>query len=159
METKHQKMQAFIRHYKNKTNEKEVDMHKVADMAAKMGWKLPKPATALDLLAREFSKAAREETRVDNVTGQPYRVNHAYKADSNGNLVLWIDIDEAPRGPMLKSAINRREQVVGDLVQLTLDLDHWNRVNPAEDPIEMENDFTEDVQWRLNGGDAQEDVA
>jgi hypothetical protein len=55
-----------------------------------------------------------------------------------------VDIDEAPRNCMLKSAVNRREQVVGDLVQLTLDLGHWNRMNPGEDPIDVPLDFTDD---------------
>jgi hypothetical protein len=50
---------------------------------------------------------------------------------------------------MVKSAFARREQVVGDMVQLTLDLDHWNRVNPNEEPIRVETDITPDVNERL----------
>jgi hypothetical protein len=52
---------------------------------------------------------------------------------------------------MLKSAVMRREQMVGDAVQLTLDLEHWNRANPNEEPILLPNDLQPDVDWRLNG--------
>mgnify|MGYP000792002200 FL=1 len=50
---------------------------------------------------------------------------------------------------MIKSAYARREQVVGDMLQLTLDLDHWNRVNPNEEPIIIETDVTPDIEERL----------
>lgn len=157
--TKHQEMQRFIRHYRDVTGSQEWDMNDVAKMASIKGWKLPKVPTPLELLAREFSKAAREETRIDTHTGQKYRVNHAFTADTKGQVTLWVDIDEAPRHHMQKSVTNRREQVVGDLVQLTLDLGHWNRMNPAEFPLNAPLDFTEDVEWRLNGGDSAAEAA
>ena len=157
MATKHEDMQKFIRYYRQTNKVAACDMHDVAKLADKMGWKLPKPISPLDMLAKEFSKAAREETRVDSKTGRPYRVNHAFVDDKQ--LTLWVDIDEAPRKFMVKSAVMRREQVVGDLVQLTFDLDHWNRVNPSEEPIEMPLDFNDDVEWRKNGGDAQGEAA
>lgn len=159
MATKSQEMQKFIRHYRQVTGNTVWDMHDVAKLAEKMGWKLPKPQTPLEMLAKEFSKAAREETRTDSKTGRPYRVNHAFTSDDDKQLTLWVDIDEAPRKHMLKSAVSRREQVVGDLVQLTFDLDHWNRVNPKDEPIVMPLDFNDDVEWRKNGGDAQEGAA
>jgi hypothetical protein len=40
--------------------------------------------------------------------------------------------------------------MVGEAVQLTLDIDHWNRVNASEDPITMPMDMGPDVDWRLN---------
>jgi hypothetical protein len=74
--TKDEKMQAFMRYYRDKSGEEELDMKKVALEATRMGWKLPKPADPIDLLAKEFSHAAREEVRRDEVTGEPYRANH-----------------------------------------------------------------------------------
>ena len=44
----------------------------------------------------------------------------------------------------------RREQMVGDGVQLTLDAMHWNNINPKEEPITIPLDFTEDIEERLN---------
>jgi hypothetical protein len=70
--------------------------------------------------------------------------------------MLWIDIDEAPRKIMVKTTIMRREQVVGDMVQLWLDLDHWNGNNPNEDPIVLPTDLTEDIKERLAASDEAE---
>ena len=151
MATKRRQMQNLIRYYKDETGEKEIDMHKVAAYAAKKGWPLPRPVDPLDMLAKQFSSAAREETRYDKKTGRPYRANHAVNTFQGGQqLTLWIDIDEAPRKPMLKSLINRREQMVGDGLQLTLDADHWNSIHSDEGPITLPMDFTDDIEWRKN---------
>ena len=152
MATKNKEMQFVIRQWKAETGNVEIDMHKVAEYAHSMGWPLPEPISAIERLAKEFSKAAREETRQDGETGHEYRVYHAFKSDGQG-VMLWVDIDEAPRKIMVKSAVMRREQVVGDMVQLYLDLDHWNRKNGNEEPIVLVTDVTEDVQERLSGPD------
>ena len=149
MATKHQERQAFIRYYREQTGATEIDMHKVADFALNNGWKAPVPKSAHDLLASEFSSSAREEIRKDKVTGHPYRGYHAFQ-QANSQQALWVDIDEAPRTPMVKSLMKRRDQMVGDGVQLTFDMMHWNRINPEEEPIVVPMDFTEDVEERIN---------
>lgn len=142
------------------TGKTEVDMKEVAKFAVSQGWKLPTPADPLDRLAKEFTKAARDEIRYDKKTGNPYRANHALPIKhGNTQLHLWIDIDEAPRKNIIKSLIMRREQMVGDGVQLTLDADHWNNVHPDEEPINIPMDFTDDVLWRKNAPDEDENVA
>ncbi len=157
MSTKNQEMQKLIRYYKDQTGSKEVDMHKVAEFAiAKLAWKLPEPPKPTDLLAKQLSRAARQETRHDKTTGRPYRANHAFPvAQGSEQLTLWVDIEEATRPQMWKSAQKRREQMVGDGYQLTLDTDHWNNINPAEEPIAVELDFTDDIEWRKNGPEEQ----
>jgi hypothetical protein len=126
-------MQRLIRAYKDETSEREIDMHKVAKFAAGKGWPLPLPPSPLDLLAKQFSDAAREEIRHDKKTGRPYRANHAIiQGVGSAQLHLWIDIDEAPRDRILKSLVMRREQMVGDGLQLSLDQDHWNSINPKD---------------------------
>lgn len=74
-------------------------------------------------------------------------------------MTLWTDIDVAPRSIAHKSFHQRREQMVGDAVQLTFDVMHWNRVNETEQPIEMAMDFNDDVQWRLNSPDDSQEAA
>jgi len=151
MATKRKTQQGIIRMYKEKTGIQEVDMFEVAKFAVKNGWELPEPESPMERLAKEFSQAAREEIRYDKGTGRPYRANHAisYK-QGNTQLHLWIDIDEAPRHSMHKSLIVRREQMVGDGLQLTLDVDHWNSIHPDEEPINIPMDFTEDILERKN---------
>lgn len=75
--TKAQEMQSIIRRYREETGKDSINMHDVAKYAAGMGWPLPKPRTALERLAEQFSSAAREEFRKDEVTGKPYRANLA----------------------------------------------------------------------------------
>jgi len=160
MPTKAQEMQSIIKRYRAETGNDSVDMHEVAKYAAGMGWPLPKPKTALDRLAEQFSSAAREEMRKDEVTGRPYRANLAVTTWLGQNqMTLWTDIDIAPRYVAHKSFKQRREQMIGDAVQLTFDVMHWNRVNEIDEPIEMPMDFTDDVQWRMNAPDENEKAA
>jgi hypothetical protein len=159
LSTRHEKMQKLIRHYRDVTGIREVDMHKLAEFAESKGWPLPKPSRPIDLLAKEFARAAREEVRRDPVTRRPYRVNHAFTITQGGEqLTLWVAIDEATRPQMLMSSTSRREQTVSDLVQLTLDVEHWNRVNAAKEPIVVQADLTDDVQWRINAPTDEEDA-
>lgn len=153
MSTKKERLQKFVRYYKDQTGKTEVTMHEVAELAIKMGWPLPKPPKPVDLLAGQFSQAEREETRYDKKTGRPYRANHAFSIQQGQELFTkWVDIDEdPPRKIMVKSLINRREQVVADSFHLTLDADHWNSEHPDQEPIELPLDFTDDVEWRKNG--------
>ena len=149
--TKKRDMQRLIRHYKVETGQHEVDMHDVASYAMKKGWRAPKPKTPVDLLATALSRAARDEIRYDSSTGRPYRANHALSVkQGDTQMHLWIDIDEAPRKSMQKSLVNRREQMVGDGLQLTLDADHWNSIHRVEEPIVMQMDFSDDIEWRKN---------
>ncbi len=145
--TKQQEMQRFIGLYRLETKNDAVDMHKVAEHAVAKGWPLPHPPRPIDILAHQFTDAARVEIRHDKKTGKPYRANHALPVNGT-QLTLWIDIDRAKRPQMHKSLIKRREQVVGDCVQLSLDADHWNSINPNEQPIQIPLDFTDDTQWR-----------
>lgn len=69
MSTKNERMQKMIRYYKRQTDQHEADMKEVAKFAHRQGWELPKPPDPLDLLARQFAQAAREEIRQDKKTG------------------------------------------------------------------------------------------
>ena len=158
--TKAQTMQSIIKKYREKTGKDSVNMHDVAKYAAGMGWPLPKPKTALERLAEQFSSAAREEIRKDEITGKPYRANLAVTTwRGHEQLTLWTDIDIAPRHVAQKSFHQRREQMVGDAVQLTFDVMNWNRVNATEEKIDMPMDFTDDVLWRINAPDEEEKSA
>lgn len=155
-------MQRLIQLYREETGEQSVNMHDVAKFAMGKGWPMPKPKSPTDLLAEQFSKAAREEYRKDEVTGRPYRANLAV-VENQGKLgdqyTLWTDIDAAPKAIVKKSVQQRREQMVGDAVHLADDVDHWNRVNPQEAPITLELDFGPDVEWRRNAPEDEEKAA
>lgn len=158
--SKKRDMQRLIRAYRDETGKREIDMKEVAKWAVGKGWPLPTPRNPIDILAQNFAEAAREETRRDKKSGRPYRANHSFPIVQGGQqLHLWIDIDEAERGPMLKSAVTRREQMVGDGLQLTLDLMHWNTVNSDKEPIELPMDLSFDVALRLHAPDEDGEAA
>lgn len=149
-----QEMQRLLRAYKDENKLSTVDMHKLAKWAVAKGWPLPTPQSPIDILAKKFSQAARQETKIDTESGDPYRVNHSFPVkQGEEQLHLWIDIDEAPRGPMLKSLVCRREQMIGDGLQLSFDAEHWSRVNADKEAIQMDMDFTLDIEWRRNAND------
>jgi hypothetical protein len=155
--------QRLIRQYQDETGESELDMKKVVAYAVQRGWPLPKPQDPLELLAREFADAARQKYDKDRKTGRPYRVYHAVPAqDERGQGVFfWIDINaaETTAKNFRKSAVMRREQMVDDGVQLSLDIDHWNSIRPTEDHVDLPMDISPDIEWRKNSMGDDEDQA
>ncbi|MBI5165361.1 MAG: hypothetical protein HY985_15830 [Magnetospirillum sp.] len=148
----------------DQTGETEVDMHEVAKMAMKMGWKAPAPVTEEDRLAKLFKDAARQDIRHDRKTGRPYRGYHAVpKYAADGQMVFsYIDIDDPKTKPesFRKACVMRREQSVDDQVQLRLDQIHWNDHRPIEQHVEiLPADLEFDVEIRLASMDDQDDAA
>ncbi len=153
-------MQRLIRAYKDEKKEVALDMEKVAMWAAGKGWPLPKPKSPIELLAKQLADAAREQTERDPKTGRPYRLYHAFPQKIGEQLhFFYYDIHEATRPVMLRSAVNRREQMVSDGVQLTLDLNYWNSINPDKEKINLPMDLTLDIEWRLNTPEDDEEAA
>ena len=145
--------QRFLRLYREETGESEIDMHKVAEFAIRKGWPLPKPADPKDLLAKQFADAARQEIRRNATSNKPYRAYHAVPVEKQrGQLAFWwIDIDDPNTTPknFRKSAVRRREQMIDDGVQLSLDLDHWNSMHPKEEEqVHLPWDLTLDIEIR-----------
>jgi hypothetical protein len=159
--TRLQKDQKFIRYYKEVTGVTDVNMNEVAKLAQRMGWKMPAPKDPLDLLAQQFADAARQEVRTDKKTGNPYRAYHSlFDAHDGEQTALWIDIDDKPpRSKMLKSLVKRRDQMIGDGLQLTFDAEHWNGENSEQEPIVMLMDLTEDIEWRKNAPKDEEQAS
>lgn len=158
--SKRQERQRFIRHYKEVTGETEIDMRKVAEFAKAKGWIMPTPPSDIDLLAKQFTEDAQAERGHDEKTGRPYRVYHAIPQPSGQlNLFYYVDIHDATRKQMHKSAVHRREQMVSDGYQLTLDLDHWNSAHPTEEPIELPMDLALDIEIRKASDEGDDKAA
>lgn len=106
-------------------------------------WK-PRPADAIDVLAEDLARAWREDYGTHK--GKRYRTKHPVRTTKDGKqLFLWADMDTAPRPHMEMAFSQRREQIVGDCVQLKTDVDVYNDRNPAEEPIQPVFDFTNDL--------------
>jgi hypothetical protein len=109
---------------------------------------MPKPPSPLDLLAKQFAEAARDETKRSSKTGRPHRVYQAFPVTPQRDLFHYVDIDEATRNQMHSASVLRREQMVGDGVNLMDDTDHWNASNPDKEPIQLPMDLTFDIELR-----------
>ncbi len=102
----------------------------------------------LDKLASDMSKALREEYGIDK-DGRRFRVNHAVRVTKGGvQYTFWAMMKDAPREHMQKAFIQRREQIVGDCVQLNTDVEAYNGFNNDERPIQMLFDFRDDIEER-----------
>ena len=117
----------------------------IAEWAIETGrWALP-PSAAAQKCAEDISRAMREEYATDP-KGRRIRVKHPVSLKrGTEQLVLWDDIRTAPRSHMLLSFQQRRQQIVGDCRQLKTDVDSYNDVRAAEDPIQMIFDFSRDL--------------
>jgi hypothetical protein len=161
--SKIQELQRLIRLYRETTGHAEIDMHEVARFALSKGWPMPRPKSPLDLLASQFRDAARQDVRRDRTSGRPYRAYHAVPAlDEKGQgTFYWVDIDDpdTTHANMRKSMVRRREQMVDDGVQLSLDLDHWNSMRPEDEHISFPMDLEPDIEWRKNAMDHEDEAA
>lgn len=102
----------------------------------------------LDRLAEDMSTALREEYATD-AAGRKYRVNHAVRVSRGGvQLTFWAIMKDAPREHMQKAFIQRREQIVGDCVQLATDVEAYNAMRSDQKPIQMIFDFRDDIEER-----------
>jgi hypothetical protein len=152
MATINEKRRRFIRHFKETKGVQETDMHEVAAMWEEMGGKMPVPPSPRDMLAKQFSEAAGEETRIDKVTKRVYKASLAIteRGKDGRQYTLWIDIDDnPPRHRAAKGLHLYREQMVGEAVIGKNTADHWNRNNPDQMPLPFVTDLTEDVNERL----------
>lgn len=101
-----------------------------------------------DKLAEDMARALREEYATDRL-GRRYRVNHAVRVTKGGvQYTFWAMMSAAPREHMQKAFIQRREQIVGDCVQLATDVEVYNDLNKDQPPIQMLLDFRDDVEER-----------
>jgi hypothetical protein len=101
-----------------------------------------------DKLVEDMSRALREEYATDRL-GRRYRVNHAVRVSKAGvQHTMWAIMGNAPRSHMQKAFIQRREQIVGDCVQLSTDVAVYNDLNRDQPPLPMLFDFRDDIAER-----------
>jgi hypothetical protein len=102
-----------------------------------------------DIGAEQMAQALRSEIQTDG-SGRRYRVNHAVRATKGGvQYTFWGVLGFAPHSHMEKAFAQRREQIVGDCLQLKTDVDVYNDMNRGKQrEIQLVLDFTDDVAER-----------
>jgi hypothetical protein len=101
----------------------------------------------LESVIGDMGRALRAEYGTDPL-GRRYRRNHAARVTRDGvQFTFWAEMETAPREHMLKSFADRRNQIVGECVQLATDVSAYNEFNRnVQPPIQMVLDFTQDVE-------------
>jgi hypothetical protein len=96
-----------------------------------------------------MAAALRDEIQTDE-KGRRYRVNHAVRVSKGGvQYTFWATMGFAPHEHMERAFAQRREQVIGDLMQLKTDVDVYNDLNEGQRPkIQLVLDFSDDVAER-----------
>lgn len=142
-------VKSYVEQYQNeKSNTGLIDAHEVAAWALVRGLHKPNFKTMVDAVAADIAQVFREEYRTDG-SGRRYRAKHAaMQKIGNKSFSLWADMDDAnaPRSHFVKSFAQRRQQIVGDCVQLKTDVDVYNEKDSKADPIQVPLDFTADVE-------------
>ena len=153
MSYREREQQKMIRLFQDETGVFEFTMVQVAEWAQQRGFRMPKPPTSVELLARQLQQSARSETRTDPETGDQYRANHAYPRNVKGKpTMFWFDLDgpAATKSKAEKALKLRRNQALNDVFHIALDQGRWNRTHGPEEQIELDFDFGDEVTWRLN---------
>ena len=146
MTTQAEHFQMLWREYEDEHDHAAASAREVVDWAVARGaLEIPR-IDPRDVLAAQMSRALREEYATD-AQGRRYRVNHAMRVTKNGvQHTMWGILGHASHSHMERAFTQRREQVIGDLVQLQVEA--YNEMNPHELPIQLVLDFADDVAER-----------
>jgi hypothetical protein len=147
------KMLGFIDDYIAETGDQEVDHHHVAAWAIRKGrWESP-TRDQVQILARDLSRAAREDF-IEDENGQAVRRRHSYKVvQGEFEYTKWVKIEDASPDQMKLSVQGRRRGILSDCIQLNRDVKHYNKnYNPGE-YIQPSFDFGSDIAEAEQSGE------
>jgi len=149
MLTKNEKLQQAWHSYEGKNNHLPTSARQAVEWAVANGILELPTIDPYDVLAGDMASALREEFATDD-KGRRYRVNHAVRITKGGvQHTFWAMLGYAPHSHMEKAFTQRREQIIGDCLQLRSDVDVYNEMNLGKRPaIQLILDFVDDVAER-----------
>ena len=150
METRDEMFQRVGHHYDTEGEHRPTGTRQAAHRAVAEGLLELPDIDPYEVLAEKMAGALRREYRKDE-HGRKYRVNHAVRVTKGGvQYTFWATMGFAPHEHMEKAFGQRREQIIGDCLQLKIDVDVYNDMNLGTRPeIQLVLDFTDDVAERL----------
>jgi hypothetical protein len=150
MATKHEKLQHAWHHFDRDHEHQPTSARQAVEWGVAQGLLDLPQIDPYDVLAGEMADALRAEFQVDE-KGRKYRVNHAVRVIKGGvQYTFWGELGFAPHSHMERAFAQRREQIIGDCLQLRTDVDVYNDLNRGKHPdIQLVLDFTDDVTERL----------
>jgi hypothetical protein len=147
--TKAEQLQKVWHKYDNRKHHQPTSAREAVEWAVAEGL-LELPAVdPYDVLAGQMSQALRDEFATDS-QGRRYRVNHAVRVTKGGvQSTFWGVMGFASHEHMEKAFAWRCDQIVGDNLQLKIDVDVYNDlVKGQHPPIQLVLDYTDDVAER-----------
>jgi hypothetical protein len=144
--TKNEKFQQIWHKYEAEHGHHPSGTREAVDRAIEEGLLEEPKIDPRDILASQMAAALREEMETD-AKGQRYRVNHAVRITQAGvQFTFWASMGFAPHDHMERAFAQRREQIVGDNLQLKIDVDVYNDMNRGKRPeIQLVLDYSDDV--------------
>src|SRR6202521_2260703 len=129
MTTYNEELQRIFREYEHKHEHAPTSSRVVVEWAVANGELQLPEIDPLDVLAGQMSRALREEYATDQ-DGLRYRVNHAVRITKDGaQHTFWGIMGFAQRTHMEKAFTQRRENIIGDCLQLQIDVEVYNKMN------------------------------
>jgi len=149
MPTKSERLQQVWHHYDDDKHHQPTSTREAVRWAVQEGLLELPTIDPYEELASQMSSALRDEYATDD-EGRRYRVNHAVRITKGGvQQTFWAVMGFAPHEHMQKAFTQRREQIVGDNLQLKIDVDVYNDLNKGKNPaIQLVLDYTDDVAER-----------
>lgn len=146
MASYNQRLQEIFEQYEAEVSSDPADLKEVGVWAIAKGYWTPRPVDMAANFARDMADALREQMRTDKA-GRRYRAKIPAKSKTVDGTPLfkWADIDTAPREHIEKGFAYRRQSIVADCYQLSIDADHYNSSHKEEDPINPVLNFEDDV--------------
>lgn len=152
-------MQDIFKRYQEEVSRDPVDLKVVGAWATGNRLWAPRPVDVLSRFATDMAEALREEYRTDR-SGRRYRAKLAVTVSKDGRQgSLWGDIDTSPRSHVVKNVGQRRRQSAYDLLQLRIDVDHYNAAHPEDEKLQLSLDFTDDIEEMLVAAGIEDDKA
>lgn len=161
--TKNERFQSIWHKYERDHGNQPSGTREAVDRAIEEGLLEEPRIDPREILASQMAAALREEMDTD-AKGRRYRVNHAVRISRAGvQYTFWASMGFAPHDHMERAFAQRREQIVGDNLQLKIDVDVYNDLNRGNRPeIQLVLDYTDDIAERqqlLASGKAHDLVA
>jgi hypothetical protein len=147
--TKNERFQNIWHKYEREHGNQPSGTREAVDRAIEEGLLEEPVVDPRDMLASQMAAALREEMDTDE-KGRRYRVNHAVRISRAGvQYTFWASMGFAPHDHMERAFGQRREQIVGDNLQLKIDVDVYNDLNRGQRlEIQLVLDYTDDVAER-----------
>ena len=145
--TKNEQLQQAWHTFEEENNHRSTSARQAVEWAVSRGILSLPEIDPYDVLAGDMAHALRDEYQTDS-KGRRYRVNHAARVTKGGvQQTFWAILGFASHDHMERAFAQRREQVIGDCLQLQTDVNVYNEMSSLPQ-IQLVLDFTDDVAER-----------